>query len=260
MQSTCALTPRAGGTRLAFLLLLAVVAYFPACGGSKSLAGGYPSEYPAWFLSPPAAYASGYARNAGYKDAAMREAAQVAATAFVFEESVTVNGGRGSILGPFGTVLAGPILEESYDYDRVEHYYDPERIAAVAHLEGMTVALLAKRKPSDREKDAVDERLLPSKGGYPDWAERPPEDTGGYTYVVGMSGKNEYEVTSWRTAERHARFRFALNTVADVKALYREGGIALVELDDVVVRGFAVVKRWRDPRDGGCFVLARAER
>ena len=75
-----------------------------------------------------------------------------------------------------------------------------------------------------------------------------------------MSNRNEYEVSSWRNAERQARFRFALNAIADVSALDRDGKIALVEAHNVTVRGVEVVKRWRDPRDGGCFVLSRARR
>jgi hypothetical protein len=261
MRSTHSLTVRAGRARCAPFLLLVGVVLLSACGGSKPLSPGYPSEYPSWFLEQPPAFAVGYARNGGYEDAAVREAARVAAKAFAMEESVIVNGGRGSIVGPFGTVLAGPILEEFVDYDRVDHYYDPERVAAAAHLDRMTVVLLAKRTLSDAEKGAIDDDLRPSGGSYPDWVEHPPDDDeDGYTYAVGLSGKNEYEVTSWRMAERHARFRFALNTLVDVSALYREGGIALVEADNVVVRGFEVVKRWRDPEDGACFVLARAGR
>jgi len=247
------------GARVASLFLLAGVVLLSACGGSKALSPGYPAEYPAWFLEQPQGFAVGYARNNGYEDAATREASRVAARAFAARDAYTVDGARGSIWGPFGSLLSGGFVE-TVDEDRVDSYVDPERVAASARLDGMTVVLLARRKPSDAEKDAVDGRLRGSSGGYPSWVARPPEDADGYTYVVGMSNRNEYEVSSWREAERHARIRGALNAVADVDHLYREGGVALVEAKDVVVRGFEVVKRWRDPRDGGCFVLARARK
>ena len=256
MASAC---NRLRGAALAPLLVLLGAALLPACGGSKELSAGYPSGYPAWFLEQPQGFAVGYARNNGYEAAAIREATRVAATAFAIQESVTVDGGRGSIFGPFGIVLSGD-LAESFSDDRVEHYYDPERVAALQHLDGMTTVLLATRTLTDAEKDAVNGGLHQPGGDYPSWVQHLPEDQNGYTYAVGMSNRNEYEVSSWRNAERHARFRFALNAIADVSALDRDGKIALVEAHNVTVRGVEVVKRWRDPRDGGCFVLARARR
>ena len=256
MPSAC---DRLRGAALAPLFVLLGAVLLPACGGSKALSTGYPSGYPEWFLEQPQGFAVGYARNNGYKDAAMREATRVAATAFAMRESVTVDGGRGSIFGPFGIVLSGDLAETVSD-DRVEHYYDPERVAAFQHLEGMTVVLLAPRKLADAEPDTDDGDLRQPRGDYPSWVQHLPEDQDGYTYAVGMSNRNEYEVSSWRNAERHARFRFALNAIADVSALDRDGKIALVEAHNVTVRGVEVVKRWRDPRDGGCFVLARARR
>lgn len=101
--------------------------------------------------------------------------------------------------------------------------------------------------------------MVKMSGNPPYWTRHAPEHPG-YVFSVGLAADNEYETTNWKLAEKHARTRLALGRWARVHTMDKDGVISLVETDAVALRGVRIVRRWRDPRDGACFVLARMPR
>lgn len=245
---------------MAPVALYACLSFFASCAHIGAVSEIPPNVYPTWFVAlPDGSYAVGYAPAQEYERSATRQAVALAARALATEELVILNGGRGTIVGPFGTFLAGSDLEETVDQARVEGYDRPGRVLGVAHLTGLTAVLLSAR-------DTVAEDAIPDRDAMvtmaedpPDWTQHPPERAG-YILGVGVAAGNEYETTNWKLAEEHARMRLALSRWARVQTMDKDGVISLVEADAVALRGVRIVRRWRDSGNGACFVLARATR
>jgi hypothetical protein len=245
------------GACVAPVALYACLSFFASCAYMGVAPEMPPDVYPTWFVAlPDGPYAVGYAPAQEYEQSSTRQAVSLAARALATEELVIVNGGRGAIVGSFGTFLAGSDLEETVDSTRVAKYDDPERVLQVAHLAEMTVVLLSAR---DAENDDTVLDLKAMGKEPPSWTEHPPERAG-YVFSVGVAADNEYETTNWNLAEEHARIRLALGRWARVQTMDKDGIISLVEADAVALRGVRIVRRWRDSRNGACFVLARATR
>jgi hypothetical protein len=226
--------------------------------------GGMPTTpsgaYPTWFVElPEGPFAVGYSATQEYEESAIQLAVISAARALAAEELVIVNGGRGTIVGSFGTFLAGSDLEETVDHARVAEYDEPGRLLRAAHLAGMTAVLLGRSGTGDENAILDDEAMVTMAEDAPDWTRQPPEHLS-YAFSVGVAADNEYEATNWKLAEKHARMRLALSRWAKVQTMDKDGVVSLVETEAVALRGARVVRRWRDPGNGACFVLVRMQR
>lgn len=129
---------------MAPVFLYVFVILFTSCARIGGTPTTPPDVYPMWFVTlPEGPYAVGYSPTQEYDESAVRQAVTLAARALATEELVTVNGGRGTIVGSFGTFLAGSDLEETVDPTRVAEYDDSERVLSVAHLAALTAVLLS---------------------------------------------------------------------------------------------------------------------
>jgi hypothetical protein len=233
---------------------------FTSCARIGGVPTTPPDVYPTWFVRlPDGPYAVGYGPRQEYEGSAIRQAVSLAAHALAAEELVTVNGGRGTIVGSFGTFLAGSDLEETVDQARVAEYDETERVLRAAHLARLTAILLSAHGTEKADTVLHIGDMVKMEGGPPDWTRHTPEHPG-YVFSVGLAADNEYEDTNWKLAEKHARIRLALNRWAKVQAMDKDGVVSLVETEAVALRGVRIVRRWRDPGNGACFVLARMQR
>jgi hypothetical protein len=251
---------RRTGACVAPVFLYACLILFASCARIKGTPSASSDVYPTWFMAlPEGPHAVGYSPTQEYEESAIRQAVSFAARALAAEDLVVVNGGRGSIVGPFGTFLAGSDLEETVDQARVAEYDESGRLLRASNLAGMTVVLLGRPGTGHGNTILDDEAMVTTAAEPPDWIRYPPERPG-YAFSVGVAADNEYEATNWKLAEKHARMRLALNRWAKVQTMNKDGVVSLVETEAVALHGVRVVRRWRDPGNGACFVLARMQR
>ena len=233
-------------------------------GAQASLDDPDPLRYPAWFVHPPSSagghWAIGYARTHATWRTSVAEARADAYTRLRRRWGLHISGER-----LYETVPGHPMAFRGARQDAMPLR---DTLRAVTYVDSARVGTLTLILAHAPEPDAT-EGTLPSVEApprsfaedAPPWVDREQPLSANTVRAVGIAPRYYYSASSWRLAERHARWELAVRAEAQIDRLRNtdsRGQHTMTRVSvDVEMRRVQVIARWQNA--DACYVLMEAK-
>lgn len=217
--------------------------------------------YPRWFLDPGNLHcgptACGYAQNYFHWKSSDSVAFVNGCQNLTRDHYVKIEGGEAYWATEAGVYWMGNDLKETIDSSFLHQSLAVCKKLAAYSDNKMTIVLVSEQ---DCSVPPLMRAFVKCPRHRPHWVDSLPQQRG-CIYDEGVAPGYFYESSSWQSAEKKARFNLARDLRSTVEALEKlnNGSGQDISNEDISaeLRNIQVVRRWRDVKDGLCYVLVR---